>query len=255
MISYYENYGLDRDSLKFLHSYLSRRYQRTGIFTLWSKIIFGVPKGSVLILCHLPLNIYINDLFYMAELTDRCNFGDDTTFHACDSSLEDLVNRLEHDANLAIEWFDCNYMTLNDDKCLLIISGHKSEAVWAKLGQTKKWQSKNQKLLVVIIDRQLNFYEYLTLLYKKAGKKLSALASLANFLSLQKRKILMKSFIESQLRYCPFTWMFCGRKSNVRINHVYERALTIVYGNNTLCFNYLLEINKSYNIHHKIFKY
>ena len=107
----------------------------------------------------------------MAELTDRCNFGDDTTFHACDSSLEDLVNRLEHDANLAIEWFDCNYMTLNDDKCLLIISGHKSEAVWAKLGQTKKWQSKNQKLLVVIIDRQLNFYEYLTLLYKKAGKK------------------------------------------------------------------------------------
>ena len=29
-------------------------------------------------------------------------------------------------------------MTLNDDKCLLIISGHKSEAIWAKLGHTKK---------------------------------------------------------------------------------------------------------------------
>ena len=39
-----------------------------------------------------------------------CNFADDTTFHACGFSLEDLVNRLEHDANPAVEWFDCNYM-------------------------------------------------------------------------------------------------------------------------------------------------
>ena len=56
-------------------------------------------------------------------------------FIACDSSLEDLVNRLEHDANLAIEWFDCNYMKLNQDKSHLIISGHKSEAIWAMVKQ------------------------------------------------------------------------------------------------------------------------
>ena len=45
--------------------------------------------------------------------------------------------------------------------------------------------------------------------------------------------------------------MFCGRKSNTRINHVHERALRIVYRNNRLCFNELLQIDKSYNIHHK----
>ena len=141
-------YGFDRDSLKVLHSYLSNRYQRTKInkrFSSWSKIVFGVPQGSVL--GPLLFNIYINDLFYMTESTDTCNFADDTTFYACDSSLEDLANRLEHDAKLAIEWFDCNYMKLNKDKCDLIISGHKSEAIWAKIGQTKIWESKNQKLL------------------------------------------------------------------------------------------------------------
>ena len=34
----------------------------------------------------------------MTELNDVYNFADDTTFHACDSILEDLVNRLQHDA-------------------------------------------------------------------------------------------------------------------------------------------------------------
>ena len=29
----------------------------------------------------------------MTELTDVCNFADDTTFYAFDSSLEDLVNK------------------------------------------------------------------------------------------------------------------------------------------------------------------
>ena len=54
----------------------------------------------------LLFNIYINNLFCTTELTDACNFADDTTFHACGSSLEDLVYRLEHNANLAMEWFD-----------------------------------------------------------------------------------------------------------------------------------------------------
>ena len=50
---------------------------------------------------------------------------------------EGLINRSEYDGNLTIEWFDCNYIKLNEDKCHLIISGHKSEEIWAKIGQKK----------------------------------------------------------------------------------------------------------------------
>ena len=45
-----------------------------------------------------------------------CNYADDTTFHACDSDLGNLINRLEHDSMLAIEWFESyymNYMRIN----------------------------------------------------------------------------------------------------------------------------------------------
>ena len=83
----------------------------------------------------------------MTELTDLCNFADNATFHACDSSLEDLVNRLENDTNLVVEWFDCNCMKLNENKCHFIISAHKLEAIWAKVGQAKILDRKNQKLL------------------------------------------------------------------------------------------------------------
>ena len=81
---------------------------------------------------------------------------------------------------------------------------------------------------------------------------LSALATLANFLSLEQRKLLKNSFIESQFGYCPLTWMFCGKETNARINHVPERVLRMVYRNNSLyCLEQLLKIDKSYNKHLK----
>ena len=55
------------------------------------------------------------------------------------------------------------------DKCHLIISGHKSLAIWAQIRLTKIWEGKNQKLLGFIIYHQSNFDEYLRTLCKKAG--------------------------------------------------------------------------------------
>ena len=40
-------------------------------------------------------------------------------------------------------------MKMNEDRCNLNISGQNSEAIWAKIGQTEIWESKNQKLLEV----------------------------------------------------------------------------------------------------------
>ena len=72
---------------------------------------------------------------FLPEYTDVCNFADDSTFHACDKDIHFLINRLERDSLLAIEWFENNSMKLDQDKWHLIVSGHKYEKVFASAGQ------------------------------------------------------------------------------------------------------------------------
>ena len=87
--------------------------------------------------------------------------------------VDSLVKRLEHDANLAIEWFDSSYMKLlSQDKCYLMISGHKTKAIWAKIGEKQIWESREKKLHEADIENHLNnlnFDKFVITLCKKAG--------------------------------------------------------------------------------------
>ena len=89
-------YGFIKESLKLLHNYLSIRCHRTKIskqFSSWQESIQGVLQRSVV--GPLLFNIYLNDLFYLAESTNVCNFADDITFHACDKDLKTIENNLK----------------------------------------------------------------------------------------------------------------------------------------------------------------
>ena len=62
---------------------------------------------------------------------------------------------------LATERFESNYMKVNGDKCHLLLSGYKYEVMWANIGQSQIWESKEQKLLGIIIVRVMKFDEYI----------------------------------------------------------------------------------------------
>ena len=101
-----------------------------------------------------------------------CNYADDTTFHACacDSDICSLIKRLEHDSLLAAEWFESNYVKLNEDKCHFIILGYKHEIMFAHVGESRIWEKGHQKLLGVTIDKNLKFKKHILKQCKKQEK-------------------------------------------------------------------------------------
>ena len=128
-------------------------------------------------------------MFFALNETDICNFADDTTPYVCDSDLKSVLEKLEHNSELAIAWFEMNYMKLNTDKCHLLISGNKNEYMWAK---KTVWESNDVELLGVAIDNNLRFDKHVSNICLKANRKLSALTRLAKFVAFKKRHFFKK---------------------------------------------------------------
>ena len=151
-----------------LHAYgLDQRTKVNGAFSDWKELLTGVPQGSVL--GPLLFNIYLNDLFYAVEKADICNFADDTTPHASGYDLKEVMIDVEHDCTILVEWFRDNFLTLNADKCHLIVSGHKEEAMYASVGDALLWEEHSVKSLGLFIDSKLTFNIHVQTICKKAS--------------------------------------------------------------------------------------
>ena len=88
-------------------------------------------------------------------------------------------------------------------------------------------------------------------LCKKAGQKFHALARIANYVDISKKRSIMNVFILSKVSYCPLIWMFHSRKFNHRINKIHERALRMLYNDHQCTFEKLLERNNPFMIHER----
>ena len=196
-------------------------------------------------------NVLTCDSFFFLKDIGICNFADDTTTYISDESLENVLKSLEKNSMLAIRWFENNYMKLNTDKCRLIVSGYKHEQVWANIGKDLIWESNDVKLLGITIDRDLKFDKHVLKFCSKDNQIFSTFSRIAKFFSFNKKRALLKAFVESQLKYCSVVWMFHSRCTNNKINRVHERVLRTVYDDNVSPFDQLLAIDKPFCIHHQ----
>jgi hypothetical protein len=249
LIAKLDAYGFSTKALELISDYLSKRYHRTKVgssFSSWACIIFGVPQGSIL--GPLLFNIFLCDLF-LIELSDIASYADDTTPYACDENIERVVERLTKSGENLFSWFSMNGMKANPDKCHLLLS--KNENLSVDIAGADISNSSKVKLLGVTLDSSLKFDTHVNEICSKANRKLSALIRLAKYIDIDKRKILIKSFILSQFSYCPLIWMFHSRNLNNKINHIHERALRITYQDNVSTFDELLNKDCSIRIHHR----
>ena len=135
------------------------------------------------------------------------------------------------------------------DKSHLLLSGNNK--VTANIDGNIIESEESQVLLGVTIDSNLSFDKHINNLCKNAGAKLNALARIAGYMDIKKRRMIMKAFITSQFSYCPLIWMFHSRALNNKINTIHERSLRITYNDRTSTFEELLRKDNSVTIHHR----
>ena len=144
----------------------------------------GVPQGSVL--GPLLFNIFINDIFYLLNDTEVCNYADDTTLYVGDKNLRTVLAKLEKDTLLLSEWFSYNFMKLSEEKSHLLIFGTKSDGMALNIGASQISEFESEKLLGVTIESKLNFNLHAIQLFVKASQKLHALTRVSNYMDTEK---------------------------------------------------------------------
>ena len=119
------------------------------------------------------------------------------------------------------------------------------------IGDASIKTSTKETLLGILIGSELSFDQHISSICSKANKKLHALGRIATFMSFNKRRTLMKAFIESQFNYCLLIWMFHSRTMHNKINRIRERVLRLVYSDHVSSFDELLKKDRSFSIHHR----
>ena len=144
------------------------------------------------------------------------------------------------------------------------ISENPEEFVFRGLSRGKKFslRTKNKRIsysrsrenfIKVLKVVNLNGRKYGLHSLRSGGASLGAYNVVSDRLlsDTEKRRIVMKTFIESQFNYCPLIWMFHSQTINYKINRLHERALRIVYSDFILSFEGLLMKDNSFSIHER----
>ena len=158
LLSKLKAYGLSKNSVKRLASYLGNRFQRVKIgdaYSPWLSLCRGVPQGSVL--GPLLFNIFLNDLLFLTTNSNINSYADDTQLFLHGLNPTTTQTLLQSDLTLVSDWFQANGMTNNPSKCLSMWFATNANDLSVSLNGIIIDTANTMQLLGVSIDRDLNF--------------------------------------------------------------------------------------------------
>ena len=122
------------------------------------------------------------------DLIFKASYMDDNTPYMIADNVVDLITYLEQTSNGLFEWFKNNLLKSNADKYRLLVSTNGRVTMNADGFKIDK--SDTEKLLGVKFDKKLAFDDHISDICKKAGRKISALATVTPNMGITKNAYL-----------------------------------------------------------------
>ena len=203
-------YGIEKDFLHWIRSYLTGRQQAVWIDHILSGFEttdVGVPQGSNL--GPLFFLVFFNDLPDTVECNVD-NYADDTTLTEAARTVDETGVNLSRSCETVSTWMRSNRMKLNPEKTHILTIGTKERLnviphtvkVTMDDVQLEEGPEGSELLLGCQIQANMKWKSQVEVLTKKLRKRLTGIRNLKFILPFQLRKTVSEGLFNSVLVYC-----------------------------------------------------
>ena len=125
-----------------------------------------------------------------------------------------------------MDWFKNNSLKANPGKFQFMVPGNKHERSFnIHINNVQIKNSNEVTLLWIKIDKNLNFKKHISELCRRVSYKLHTLHRIRKYLTVEKAKLSVNDFLNSQFNYAPLIWMFSNECSIGKIFKIHKRTL------------------------------
>lgn len=229
-----ESYGIRGLANEIFRSYLSDRKQFVALkddFSSTRLINIGVPQGSNV--GPLLFLLYINDLGNLPLKGIPKLFADDTALFYPDSNVSSIIEAINYDLRLLMNYFETNLLSLNllKTKYMLFHSPRKKMFSHANptISSVEIEEVSSYKYLGLIFDPILSWKEHIRKIQKKVSSLCGLMYRVRQFVP---RKALLNYYyacVHSHLQYLIIVWGHASQSNLQKLQVLQNRCLKIIY--------------------------
>ena len=194
----------------------------------------GVPQGSIL--GPLLFIVFIKNLSFAIQLSKFYQYADDLTLCVSGTNILDIQSNLSADLRHIESWCLNNRLIINisKSKCMVICTRQKRisllcDTLVLKVNNNLLENVDTQKVLGLIIDKNLSWKSHIDTLCLEISKLLGLMCRNKHFLPFNCRHLFYNSYILPRLDYCLPIW---GKSSAIHLGKILllqKRAIRIIF--------------------------